>query len=469
MQTRTPKPRIGILALTLELYESLAPALRASREEWLRHEVIPLLSQKAEIIFDAAVFQRGTIESQVQHYESKKVDALLVILLTYSPSQIALPTLQHTRLPILVWNTQELYEIDASFTSASMIDNHGVHGTQDLCNTLLRSGVQHHYVSSHYRDPLGLDQLGDFFKAAMAVRLLRSARLGIIGYPFPGMGDFAVDTTHLVATLGCSWTQLPLDDYHIRARNADPVQVENRVEEYRHLYAIASDVTGADLRSTASSELALCGLVTDHHLDALTYQFMAFGNDERTCTVPFVAMSRLMGNGIGFGGEGDLIAAAGSALFNWLNPPASFSEIFTVDFANNSLFMSHMGEANVAMARRDVPIPMVARPVPITRTRDRQLSLVTSFEPGPATLMALTLGLGQRWRIIASAVEIADFGPLPSFCVPHSKIKIKGSVNDFLTAYAGVGGPHHNAVCFGDARRRLKIAAKLLNADYFEI
>ena len=54
--------------------------------------------------------------------------------------------------------------------------------------------------------------------------------------------------------------------------------------------------------------------------------------------------------------------------------------------------MSHMGEANVAMARRDRPMPLVARPTPITRTRGRQLALVTSFEPGPATLCALTLG-----------------------------------------------------------------------------
>ena len=48
--------------------------------------------------------------------------------------------------------------------------------------------------------------------------------------------------------------------------------------------------------------------------------------------------------------------------------------------------MSHMGEANVAMARTDRKVPLVARPAPITRTRGRQLALVTSFEPGPATL-----------------------------------------------------------------------------------
>ena len=131
--------------------------------------------------------------------------------------------------------------------------------------------------------------------------------------------------------------------------------------------------------------------------------------------------------------------------------------------------MSHMGEANAAMARLDRPIPLVARPTPITRTRDRQLALVTSFEPQAATFMALTLGADQRWRFITAQTTIEDFGPLPSLCVPHFKMRPKGDVRDFLTAYARAGGPHHNAICFGDARAKIRLLARLLQAEYQEI
>jgi len=58
---------------------------------------------------------------------------------------------------------------------------------------------------------------------------------------------------------------------------------------------------------------------------------------------------------------------------------------------------------------------------------------------------------------------------LPSLCVPHFKLKPAGDVRRFLTDYANAGGPHHNAVCFGDARRRLRLAAKLLGAEYCEL
>jgi L-arabinose isomerase len=462
------RPRIGLLALTLELYETLAPGLRASREAWVRRDLLPALTSTAVVLFEGAVFRRDEVERAVRQFEAAGVDVLVVVLLTYAPSQIALPALVRTRLPIVVWNTQEAKTVDHAFTVATMIDNHGVHGTQDLANVLVRAGVPFHYVTSHGSDPDGCAEVRDFCVAAAAVSRLRAARIGRLGYPFPGMGDFAVDTTQLAATLGCTWVNLTVEDYQQRAAGAPTSTVADLVETYRAAYEVAAEVTPSELEATARAEWALRSFVVEHGLAALTYQFLAFGDDERTVTLPFVAASRLMAEGIGFGGEGDLIGAAGTALLNWLNPPATFSEVFTIDFTGNALFMSHMGEANVAMARRDRRVPLVARPTPITRTRARQLALVTSLEPGPATLVALTLGPAQCWRVLAAPVSVEDYGPLPDFCVPHFKLRTPKDVRQFLTEYANAGGPHHNAVCFGDARRRLSFAARLLGAEYRE-
>jgi L-arabinose isomerase len=283
------------------------------------------------------------------------------------------------------------------------------------------------------------------------------------------MGDFSVDSSHLLASLGCSWVHLSMEDYIKRAASAAAADVSGLAEEYLQRYAVSSAVTRQDLEATARAEIALRGLVTDQRLDAFTYQFLAFGEDERVSTVPFVAASRLMAEGIGFGGEGDLVSAAGTALFHWLNPPATFSEVFTIDFAGNRLFMSHMGEANAGMARRDRRVPFVVRPTPITRTRDRQCALALSLEPGPATLGALTQGPDGRWRIIASPVTVTETPELAGFYVPYFLVQPRNDVREFLTAYAKAGGPHHNAICFGDARPRLRLAAGLLHADYLEI
>jgi L-arabinose isomerase len=463
------RPKVGLLALTLELYETLVPGLRTHREAWVRSQLIPALERQMDVIFDGAVFQREAIEGSVQRIEAAGADVLLVVLLTYAPSQIALPALARTRLPLVIWNVQELSAVDASFSPAAMIDNHGVHGTQDIANVLCRAEIPFHYVTSHPADPDALAELFDFCGAAAAVRRLHSARIGLLGYPFPGMGDFAVDTTHLAASLGCTWTPLSVDEYNQRAATADPDCVRSLVAEYRAAYAVAPDVTTNDLDATARVELASRGLVADHRLDAWSYQFLAFGEDERTSTVPFVAASRLMAEGVGFAGEGDLVGAAATALFHNISGAATFSEMFTIDFAGNTLFMSHMGETNVALARRDRPVPLVARPTPIVRTRDRQLALVTALEPGTATFAALAAGPRAAWRILFAPVTVEDFGPLPGFCVPHFKIRPAGDVRRFLSAYATAGGPHHNAVCRGDVRRSLRFAAKLLGAEAVEL
>ncbi|NQT14397.1 MAG: hypothetical protein HQ582_16700 [Planctomycetes bacterium] len=470
MSVESSKPRVGLLALTLELYEKLAPDLRPSRERWLAESVLPALGSIADVEFHGAVYRREDVDAAVNEFERSGVDALLVLCLSYSPSQIALSALKRTRLPILVWNTQELFAVTEQFSGAEMIGNHGVHGTQDLASVLLRSGVRFEYVTSHLRDPAGLGSLEDFFIAASAVGGLRRMRLGLMGYPFPGMGDFAVDTTDLVATLGCQWTALSVEDYIHRAEAASGNEVDELKRVYRETYDVASDLSDEDLDVTARAELALRSIVTDERLDAFSYQFMAFGEDERTVTLPFVAASRLMADGVGFGGEGDLVGAAGAWLLNRLMPPASFSEVFTIDFESGGLFMSHMGEANVAMARTDRKVPLVARPTPIVPTRARQLALVTSFQPGPATLCALVRAPGGRWRLIASRMRIDDFGPLKSMAVPHCRLLCdKGDVRDWLTAYAKAGGPHHNAICFGDATRRIRAVAELLDADYCEV
>jgi L-arabinose isomerase len=463
------RPRVGLLALTLELYERIDPRLRREREAWLRQTVLPALSAIADVHFSRALFRREDIDDAVATYEAENFDALLVVELSYSPSQNAIASLKRTRLPILIWNTQELHAVDFQYDGEKLMTNHGVHGTQDLCNCLVRNGVPFEYVTSHVSDPDGFMLLEDFFAAAAAASGLRACHLGLLGYPFPGMGDLALDTTHLAATLGCRWSIIPIEEYQRRAATACPRQVAALAEEYHRLYAVAESIAPIELEASLRAELALRSIIADYQLDAFSFQFLALGEDSRTITMPFAAASRLMAEGIGFAGEGDLIGAAGTWLLNRLKAPASFSEIFSIDFAGNGLFLSHMGEANASMARCDCQTPLVALEQPIMPTRAKQLVLVTSFQPGPATLCALTLGPCGRWRLIASRMEIQDFGPLVALKAPHCKVVNHRDVRDWLTAYAKAGGPHHHALCFGDARPRIRHLARLLDAEYFEI
>jgi L-arabinose isomerase len=469
MPSHQSKPKVGILGLSLEFYETLGPEIRIGREAFVRDKLLPALSPHMDVRFDGAVYRRQDVERTVRQYEAAGMDVLLVVLLTYSPSLISAPALSRTSLPVVVWNTQELFAVDESYDQQKLVDNHGVHGTHDLCNVLVRYGRAFLYGTGHLDCPTDTESLKRRIRCAYAVSRLRRARLGLLGYPFPGMGDFGLDTTFLAGSLGCSWQALGVADYVKRSAAAPARDVAELVEQYCDDYHVADDITDDDLGQAARAELALRGMVTDFGLDAYSYQFLAFGEDERVETLPFVAASRLMAEGIGFGGEGDLISAAHCAMLNWLSPPASFSEIFTIDFAGNSVLLSHMGESNVAMAAKGAKPALVKRAKSLVPVRGSQLAIAAGFAPGEATLSALTLSAGQKWRIIAARGSILEFGPLTQLAVPHAKFQPAGELRTFLDNYAKAGGPHHLAISFGDNLTALEEAAALLGAEYVQV
>ena len=258
MNGNLSRPRVGVLALTLELYERLDPDLRPRREHWLQGKVLPALSAIADVRFSRAVFRRENIDAIVAGFDADGCDAIVVVCLTYSPSQLSLQALQRTRVPIVLWNVQELLVVDGAFDGNLMGHNHGVHGTQDLANVLLRSNVPFHYLTSHISDGDGLADLETFFSAASTVAGLRRCRLGLMGYPFPGMGDFAVDTTHLVATLGCTCESLSIEEHNQGAAAAPQSNVKQLVEEYRQSYELAEDLTDIDLEITRPAPRFRC-------------------------------------------------------------------------------------------------------------------------------------------------------------------------------------------------------------------
>jgi len=463
------RPRIGLLGLTLEFYEEGFPQVRRERENWVRREVLPRLRKAGvDIRFEGAAFTAEAVERQIQAFEASGCDALLVMLLTYSTSLTALTALQRTRLPLLIWNTQELFAITPAFSSADLVANHGVHGTFDLANVLLRQGVRFGYHTSHLQDPGSAEELAALLRAAAAVHRLRGMRIGLLGHPFPGMGDFSLDATHFRGSLGPLIETITLSEYQAALRNVRAEAIRARVAEYRKRYAVDRDISRRLLEATARAEEALRRLVTDRRCDAITYQFLAFGKDPSTETLPFVAACRLMAEGVGFGGEGDVIAAAFTTTLQSIQPPAGFSEIFTIDFAGHRLLLAHMGEANPALAHPGYPIRLRRRS-PIVPVRVGQLTLVFSNASGPYTLAALTPGPRGEWRLIFSRMEVPDAEPFAQAETPQSLIRPAGDVRRWLTAYAQAGGPHHLALCRGDARALLRLWAHLAGITPIEI
>ena len=233
--SETRKARVGLLGLMFELYDVL-PELKPAMAEFAE-ALGCTMSSFAEVDFPGVCNTREQVARAVADFEADDKDLIMVVLLTYAPSHIALPALRRTRLPILVFNTQQLRAVTEATTSWETTENHGMHGVQDLANVLLRAEREFHLVTGHYRDNRTLTEVKSWCDAARTVSFLQDMGIGLIGYPMEGMGDFGVDQTALLSQVGVQVRHIAMKAVADRASAAPPDEISAQMDLDRQRFA----------------------------------------------------------------------------------------------------------------------------------------------------------------------------------------------------------------------------------------
>jgi L-arabinose isomerase len=462
------KARVGLLGLMLELYDAW-PDLKPTMAGFA-NEIAATLAPFAEVSFPGVCNTRDQVERAVTGFEAAGTDLIIVVLLTYAPSHIALPALLRTRLPILLYNTQQLYGVGPETLSIDTTRNHGMHGIQDLANVLLRAGQPINLVTGHYRDSTTIAHLRAWCDAARVVNHLRQLRIGLIGYPMEGMGDFGLDETAFLSQVGVEIRRLPMRALAARAAAAPSDAVAALMAEDRAQFRFSDDITEAEHAASARLEWALRETLRERGMHGFASHFLAVSEEGRLETLPFLAASKLLADGYGFGGEGDATSAVAVCLMQALAGQANFTEMFTMDFEHNAALMMHMGEANWRMARRDEPIHVLRSTLgDIMEVQVAPLLLAFSLEPGDATLVSLTTVADGQLKFIIAEGKVLDFPYLADLARPHYKFSPNGDLSDFLTRYSLAGGSHHQALAYGHWGNTLEHTARLLGIPFARV
>ncbi len=454
-----PPPKAAVIGFTLELYSRKFPGymdrLRAQLDRFCtaiqEHTGIACVS--ADLCFTSE-----QAETQIAAAGKKQADAILLIPLSYACSGVIAPILQQTSLPLVIWNTQEEETIAASYNFDDLLMNHVTQGTQDLTSVLLRDGKIFGMESGHYRDRAALSRLAEWLQAARACHHGRVRRVGLLGRPFAGMDDFQYDAGALEKILGFRVAPLAIPDF-IAVKNAVAEQEIDRITACdRDQFDIAPEVTPPIHRLSARLEAALRRVVADNRLDAFTMNFLDLLDQPGIGTLPFTGINKLLADGLGYAGEGDVLRAAQMALLRTLAGAANFTEIYTIDYRRNRLLMTHMQECNPALARRDRKIRLVKKDFWAPGIQP-YAGMWFTLEPGPVTLTALTAGPGNILQYVTYETEIADIEPLPGLDIPHWMVQLDEPAGAFLNRYGLAGGPHHLIALPGrHSARILKLA-----------
>jgi L-arabinose isomerase len=439
---------VGLLPLYLKLYDDAMPQHRVGVERFLSTIADELRQRGLQVVTAPVCRVREEVEGAVKAFEQAPVDAIVTLHLAYSPSEESAPVLAQTTLPLIVLDTTPDYEFGPQQSPDRIMYNHGIHGVQDLCNLLIRYGKPFQIEVGHWAKSDVLERVAEWVRAARLALTMRRMRVGRIGSPFKGMGDFAVPEVVLRDTLGV--TVVPIEPVALSARLGSVSDKDVDAELEADKAAFHFDQVDEDVyRRTARVGLAVRRWIEEERLNAFTVNFMEANRAAGLPTMPFLEASKGMARGIGYAGEGDALTAALIGALASLFPIVSFTEMFCPDWAHNSIFLSHMGEMNVAaMAGRP---RLVQQPFDFIDTADPVLAM-GRFKAGKAVFANLAPGPQNRFTFILAPVQVLDAPNNDKMAASiHGWMQPGQPIANFLAAYSRLGGTHHAALVYGDA------------------
>jgi len=458
------RPVIGLLPLYIELYDLTEPEVRPDIDAF--HHLIGQRLEKAglDVVNVPVCRLSAEFEDAIRTFEEKDCDAVVTLHLAYSPSLESAKPLAETKLPIIIMDTTPDFVYNQHTDISKLMLNHGIHGVQDMCNLLIRNGKKFVIHAGHIDRSNVLDRVARSVGAAMMAKSFRGMRIGRVGETFVGMGDFRVSDVDLKKDFDIEVIQYNFDDGARRMAAVTRAEIDAEYTQNCKVFEIDPNLTREVYDRSARTGLGIRHWLEDERIGAFSINYCETeGNRPGLPIMPFVECSLAMQRGIGYAGEGDLITAALLGMLLAGTRDATFTEMFCPDWANDSVFMSHMGEFNYAVAA-EKPL-LQEKPFPFTSAEN-------------PTVAYQTLRSG---RVVD--VNLAPFGNgrYTLTLVPGEMLEIKGennmsgAVNGWfkpdvglakcLEEYSKAGATHHSVLVYGDVLEQLKALVEFLPFD----
>jgi L-arabinose isomerase len=272
--------------------------------------------------------------------------------------------------------------------------------------------------------------------------------VAVFGYAMNDMGDIRVDESALLRALGPHVHHLAPGDLHRGVQAVTQEQIDEVVADEDERFEIDPRLSREEREDHVRMQVALERILREGGFGAYSTHFGALAEDGRFTRLPMAAASTLMAKGFGFAGEGDALTASLVAAGHVLAADAHFTEMYAMDFPSDSILMSHMGEGNWRIARRDRKPRLIKRPLGIGGLADPP-TILFQYQPGPATLATLVSLGGERFRLVVAEGEVLDTEELPSLEMPYGTFRPDSGVRDCLNAWLRLGGPHHQVMHLG--------------------
>jgi L-arabinose isomerase len=449
------KPVVGLLPLYLELYDQVVPENRQTADAFAGTIRAALEKLNIEVCAAPVCCVKPEFAKAVKSFEKKRVDAIVTLHLAYSPSLESADVLAATALPLIVLDTTPDFDFGFNTGADRIMYNHGIHGVQDMCNMLLRKGKHFMLEAGHWQQSDVLIRVAADIKACIAADAMKTARVGIIGQPFSGMGDFAIPFADLKKLIGIE--TVPATSAKFKAMHPAATEITEELKLYSKLFKIGKASKECLVR-TAATSLTVRKWMIREKLTAFTFNFLDIDRKCGLGTVPFLEASMVMARGIGYAGEGDVLTAAFVASLAKVFPETTFSEMFCPDWKGNKVFLSHMGELNVDVISGKPEL--LEKTFPFFKADSPALAQ-GCMKSGPAALINLAPGPRDSFTMIVCFGDVRmprknKIAAISGWFEPDIPMK------DMLSEYSCHGGTHHLALVYNPDYQILRRYAEIM-------
>ena len=452
--------KVGLLPLYLELYDKSVPHIRGRINDFVDTISNELKKRNLEVVCSEVCRVKPEFDQAVEKFEHENVDAIITLHLAYSPSLESCEILASTKLPIIILNTTPTYIFDNQTPIEEIMFNHGIHGVQDLCNMLKRNNKAYHIESGHWLNSDVIDRVGSWAKAARLSRMMKTAKVGILGEPFDGMGDFAVPFEELKQNIGINTISFDFNDAKELINSVSRQEILAEIEEDKMQFLTDAIPYNTHYKSV-NIGIALRKWIAEKSLNAFTVNFESITNESEFNVMPFLEIEKQMATGMGYAGEGDVLTAALSGAISTVFKETSFTEMFCPDWKNNTIFLSHMGEMNISLTSSKPEL--VEMDFPYT-SADNPAIAYGMYKPGQVVLINLAPDLCGNYTYILVKGRIIEIRGDDSMKHSiHAWFEPESEISDFLTKFSMAGGTHHSVLCYTSEFDVLKKFGQLMD------
>jgi L-arabinose isomerase len=436
--------KIGLLPLYVKLYDDVWPNLRASVDSFYQTIAGEFENRGVFVLRSPVCRVQSEFKNALAEFEKNDADAVVTLHLAYSPSLESIVPLAKTKLPIVVLDTTEAFDFAGSEDPYKISYNHGIHGVQDMCNLLLRNGKKFFIEAGHWQGSNVIDRVNERVRGLKIAKGIRNAKVGRVGGFFAGMGDFAVPVQNLEEQIGI--TTESFDASYVSLITDEEIDAEIRYDKEKFNIDNVDDETH---RNATKAGLAIRKWVKEKGLTAMTANFMEITKSSGLICMPFAECCKLMANGIGYAGEGDVLTAALTGALLSLYPDTTFAEMFCPDWKNNTIFFSHMGEINPNILAGK---PRILKKEFVFTDADDTIFICGKMKKGNGVLVNIAPSYNNTYTLIAAEMTVGDT-PSEGVAVRNNLggyLSPKGDIARFLENYSKAGGTHHSAFVYGD-------------------